>query len=219
VKQVISMASWLVSLVGAFLLTKRASTWLSASRIGERINTKITAWIATFPVFNVPFEAEHANEQLRDAITELGLPKFIAELIAKGVDFSTVPNNFTLAEVLSPSITSVFITIITFIALLIMIFIVFKILGHFLNKLFSGKGLGLVNKILGSVLGLLKAALIVCVLMLVISAVAGMIPKVNAWVLADLATPGGLGMAKYIYESNPLVTLIEGSFNFDNLFK
>ncbi|MGD9887011.1 MAG: CvpA family protein [Bacilli bacterium] len=218
VKQLMSAAGWLVSLVGAFLLTEKVSILVKGSSIGDQVVAKVTAWIADFPTFNIPFDQANATEQLSSAISELGLPKFIADAIAKGVDFSSVPTTFSLAEVLSPSISSVIITIITFIGLFVVIFILFKILGHFLNKLFSGKVLGFVNKILGAVLGLTKAVLIVSVLMLVLSTAAGMIPAVNDFVTADLASNGGLGIAKYLYESNPLVALIEGSFSFDNLF-
>ncbi|MGD9605474.1 MAG: CvpA family protein [Bacilli bacterium] len=218
VKQLMSAASWLVSLVGAFLLTEKVSVFVKGSSIGDQIVAKVTSWIAGFPTFNIPFDASNATEQLSTAIAELGLPKFIADAIAKGVDFTSVPTTFSLAEVLSPSISSVIITIVTFIGLFIAIFILFKILSHFLNRLFSGKVLGFVNKILGGALGLVKAALIVSVLMLVLSTAAGMISSVNDFVVADLASPGGFGIAKYMYESNPLVSLIEGSFSFDNLF-
>lgn len=217
VKQLMSAAGWLVSLVGAFLLTEKASVILKGSSLGDKIVAKITDWIAGFPTFNIPFDAGNATEQLSTAISEMGLPKFIADIIAKGVDFSSVPTSFTLAEVLSPSISSVIITIVTFIGLFVVIFILFKILGHFLNKLFSGKVLGFVNKILGAALGLVKATLIVCVLMLLLSTLSGMIPAVNDFVVADLSQ-NGLGIAKYLYESNPLVALIQGSFSFDNLF-
>lgn len=217
VKQIMSAASWLVSLVAASFLTKPVSPYVASSAIGTAVTGKVTAWITDLATFNLPFDPANSTEQLSEAITGMGLPKFIADIIAQNIDLAAVPASISLADVLVPTISKVLITIATFLILFISAFILFKIIGSLLNKLFSGKILGFVNKIFGAVLGLAKGALIVCVIMLLMSTVAGTIPAINDFLAADFEI-GGIGIGEYIYENNPLIQLIEGSFNFDDLF-
>ena len=51
-------------------------------------------------------------------LVSLSLPKFIAEIIAKGINFD-VPDGTTLADILSPAIGSIIMTVISFVILFI----------------------------------------------------------------------------------------------------
>lgn len=220
IKQVLSTANWLVSLIGAFVLVKPFSKLMMKTPINDSVNKAITDWIATKgTALAVPYDPANSNEQIADAISQvLKLPKFIASIIAKGINISSTAD-LTLAEVLAPSITSVVITVLSFIALFIILLIVLKIIINLLNLVFDSGVLGLVNKLLGAALGLVKGALIISLIMLLVSVLSGVIPSLNEFLITDLKLGvESFSIGKYFYEKNPLLKLIEGSFSFDNLF-
>lgn len=218
VKQVLSTANWLIALILAFLFVKPVSGQMLTTALANNVNTKVTDWIGkNGEAFNAAFESANATEQLTDAISQLGLPKFIASIIAKGIPLGEIDPGTTLAQVLAPSISNIIVTIITFIGLFLIIFIALKILISLINGLFKGKVLGFVNRLLGAGLGFIKGGIIVCLIMLLASVLASVIPSINEMIANDFAN-SSLGIGEYFYENNPLIKIIEGSFSFDNIF-
>lgn len=216
-KQILSVANWLLSLIGSFLFVKPFSALLSKTALSTSINGKVANWIGTKgATFNEMVEPGRIKEQISQGISELGLPKFIADAIAGGINISGSEGDMTLAEILAPSIGSIILTVLSFIILFILFMIVLKILFGFLNNVFDEGILGAVNKLLGGLLGLIKGAVLISLVMLLLSAVSGIIPPLNNFLVADLDSKIGIG--KFFYEKNPLLTLIKGSFNFKDLF-
>ena len=169
-----------------------STNWLSpgravpANQVGRRvadedfiyisINGKVAAWIAAKgAAFNQPFDYTGYKEQLTNAISELGLPKFIASLISDGINISDAPADLTLAEVLAPAFSNIIVTMLAVIIIILFFMIVFKTIISLIGKLFNKGVLGTVNRILGAGLGLVKAYIFVSIIMLLISALSGII--------------------------------------------
>jgi uncharacterized membrane protein required for colicin V production len=220
VKGILSTANWLLSLVAPFLLTKPVAGLLMKTSIYISINGKVAAWIAAKgAAFNQPFDYTGYKEQLTNAISELGLPKFIASLISDGINISDAPADLTLAEVLAPAFSNIIVTMLAVIIIILFFMIVFKIIISLIGKLFNKGVLGTVNRILGAGLGLVKAYIFVSIIMLLTSALSGIIPALNDFVAADLNLGSdGFGIGKYFYESNPLIEMFKGTFSFDKIF-
>jgi uncharacterized membrane protein len=161
-------------------------------------------------------EPGRIKEQIAQGISELGLPKFIAEAIASGINIGGAEGDMTLAEVLAPSIGSIILTVVSFIMLFILLMIILKIIFNLLNNVFDEGILGAVNRLLGGVLGLIKGGVLVSLVMLLLSTISGIIPALNNFLVADLDS--GIGIGKFFYENNPLLVLVKGSFNFKDIF-
>lgn len=216
-KQILSVANWLLSLIGSFLFVKPFSALLSKTAIATSINGKVANWIATKgATFNEMIEPGRIKEQIAQGISELGLPKFIAEAIASGINIGGAEGDMTLAEVLAPSIGSIILTVVSFIMLFILLMIILKIIFNLLNNVFDEGILGAVNRLLGGVLGLIKGGVLVSLVMLLLSTISGIIPALNNFLVADLDS--GIGIGKFFYENNPLLALVKGSFNFKDIF-
>lgn len=218
-KQVLSVANWLVSLVGSFLLLKPVAAVLGKTALSTSINNKVANWISTKgDIFSQPLVTEQAGEQIAQGISELGLPKFIAEAISGWFKVSGTEGEKTLADVLAPAIGNIILTVIAFIALFIVLLIIFKIISGMLNNIVDNGILGALNKLLGGALGFIKGAVLVSIVMLLLSALSGVIPALNDFLVSDLKLgTDGFGIGKFFYEKNPLLGLLKGSFNFKEI--
>lgn len=218
-KQILSVANWLVSLIVAIVFVKPFSGLMAKTTLQTTINGKVAEWIASKgAIFQVPYDASSGNAQISEAISEsLSLPKFIAEIIAKGINFD-VPDGTTLADILSPAIGSIIMTVISFVILFIGALIIIKIVINLLHVVFDRGVLGIVNKLLGAVLGLVKGLVLVSLAMLLVSILSGVVPSLNEFLITDLKLgEESFSIGKYFYEHNPLVELFRGSFRFDNI--
>jgi uncharacterized membrane protein required for colicin V production len=217
-KQVLSTANWLVSLILAIVLVKPFSGLMQKTALQGTINNTIETWISSKDILNIAYDPSSGNAQISEAISEvLKLPKFIADIIAKGINFD-VPAGTTLAQVITPSIGVIVMTVISFLILFIGLIIILQIIIRFLNVVFDRGILGIFNKILGAVLGLAKGFIIVCLAMLLVSILSGVIPSLNEFLINDLKLgQEGFSIGKYFYENNPLVAFFKGSFSFDNI--
>lgn len=218
-KQVLSTANWLVSLILAILLVKPFSSLMIKTSLQATINTKIGTWIATKgDIFNIAYDPSGGNVQISEAISEgLKLPKFIADLIANGINFN-VPEGTTLSDILAPSIGTIIMTVLSFVILFFGFLIIIKIVISLLNVVFDRGILGFVNKILGAALGLIKGAILISLAMLLVSILSGVLPSLNEFVITDLKlSQEGFSIGKYFYEHNPIIELFKGSFSFENI--
>ena len=220
-KQILTTANWLVSLVLAIILVKPFSLLMQKTTLQATINTKIGEWVASKgDIFNIAYDPSSGNAQISEAINEsLKLPKFIADLIAGGISFD-VPAGTTLVDVIAPAIGVIVMTVISFIILFVGLFIVLQIVIKILNIVFDRGVLGIFNKVLGALLGLVKGVILVSLIMLLVSILSGVIPSLNEFVIVDLKLgQEGFSIGKYFYEQNPLIELFKGSFSFDGILE
>lgn len=220
IKQILSIANWFASLILAVLFVKPFSGLMAKTTLQTTINEKVISWIVSKgAIFQIPYDSSNGNAQISEAISEgLKLPKFIADIIAKGINFD-VPDGTTLADILGPAIGSLIMTVISFFIIFIGSLIVIKIVISILDLVFDKGVLGLVNRLLGASLGLVKGLILVSLAMLFISILSGVIPSLNQFLINDLRLgEESFSIGKFFYEHNPIVELFKGSFKFDNIF-
>lgn len=220
IKGVLSTANWLVSLLAPYFLAKPTARLLMKTSLYSNINLKVADWIASKGnTFSQPFDYVNYKDQLAEAIGELGLPRFIASLISGGINLNDAPAGMTLADVLAPAFSNIIITVIAAIVIFFLFLIFFKIIISLIDRVFKKGILGVVNRSLGAALGLVKAVIIVSVLMLLLSALSGVISSLNEFLVKDLhLESSGFGIGKFFYQQNPLIALFKKTFSFDNIF-
>jgi uncharacterized membrane protein required for colicin V production len=143
------------------------------------------------------FQADVTQNGLALALEEANLPTFLIELIsANGVD---APAGTTVAQYIvgeiAPFVTLVLTGIILFFLCKIVLFFVERILTSLVSHISL---LGAVNHILGGAIGLIKGALMVCVIFSVVSLLA--LPGVTEFINQSL-------FVHIIYNENPITML------------
>lgn len=218
-KQLLSFANWFLALIVSMFLVKPFTELISKTPVHGAVNNRIVAWIATKgPEFSQEYIAGAGSEQISEAISEgLNLPKFIADLVANGINFD-VPDGTTIADILAPSITHIVLYFISYLILFFGLMIILKITLSFFDKLFDKGVLGAVNQVFGGVLGAVKAFIIVSVAILILSIVGNLIPSVHDFLVSDLKLDEDkFRLSKLIYEYNPLIELFKGFISFENI--
>ncbi len=213
-KQLMGFAAILLAVLGARLLTPLAADFVATTPINQTIDDKIVTWLeAKDGIFVTTVTSDPTPEQLEQAMGETGLPGFIVNAIAKYFNLEVPAGETkTFAELLSPEITRVIVVVITFIALIIILWIVFFILAKILNKIFSFGVLGIFNRILGGGLGLVKSVLTISLILLGLTALAGLVPAVNTFLTGQLDSAGSVSVFKMLSENNPINWLINSVF-------
>ena len=141
--------------------------------------------------------------------SETGLPGFIVNAIVKYFDIEVPAGETkTFAELLSPEITRVIVVAIAFIALIIVLWLVLFILAKILNKVFSFGVLGVLNRIMGGGLGIVKSVITVSLILLGLSALAGIVPTVSNFIADQLDAAGSISVFKMLQENNPINWII-----------
>lgn len=214
-KQLLSFANWIIALIASYIFVRPLSNYLKTTTISSNMNQKLTEWISSKgELFTTPINTSQGTDQLVNAISELGLPKFIGNLIVDKIDMTSVGDGSTLSDVLAPSIGSILITIIAFIGIFILSIILIKIIVNILNNVFDVGILGFINRLLGALLGAVKAFVFVSLIMLIVSILSGIVPSINNYMVGELSKSDGFTISKYIYENNPLVWLFKNSIKF-----
>lgn len=213
-KQLMGFAAILLAVLGARLLTPLTANFVATTAINQTIDDKIVNWLeAKNGIFTTVMTADPTAEELEQAMTETGLPGFIVNAIAKYFNIEVpVGESKTFAQLLSPEITRIIVVVISFIALIIVLWLVFFILAKILNKLFSSGVLGVLNRLLGGGLGLVKSVLTVSLILLGLTALAGLVPAVNEFLVGQLDKAGSVSVFKMLYENNPINLLINSVF-------
>lgn len=140
------------------------------------------------------FQADVTQDGLALALAEANLPTFLIDLISEnGVD---APAGTTVGQYLAGEIAP----FVTLVLTGILLFIVCKLVLIFVEKILTSlvsavSLLDVVNKILGGVIGLLKGALMVCLIFSVLSLLTS--PEITEFINQSL-------FVHYIYNENPI---------------
>lgn len=213
-KQLMGFAAILLAVLGARLLTPVTADFVATTAVNQTIDDKIVTWLeAKDGIFTTAISSDPTPEQLEQAMGETGLPGFIVNAIVKHFDIEVPAGETkTFAQLLSPEITRVIVVAITFIILIIVLWLVFFILAKILNKVFSFGVLGIINRILGGGMGLVKSVITVSLILLGLSVVAGLVPAVNDFLTGQLDGAGSVSVFKMLHENNPVNWLIDSVF-------
>ena len=209
-KQILSVANSLVSVIVSYLLVNPVTELVSKTSIGDKINGKVLETIVSkFPdAASVPISMIDSKETLVTAFTEAGLPNVASKYAADFIDLETVAEGASLADAVAHSIGFLILSVLVFVVLFILILIIIKVIIKVLDSFVEEGILNVVNKILGLLLGVAKGAIVVCVSLLLLSLLAQYVTSVSEFVTNDLQLmTEHVGIARYLYENNPLIAI------------
>lgn len=215
-KQVLSMANGLVSIVVSSFLVSTVTKALSNTSLALKLNEKILTLIVDKYPNSALIETNliTTKEELVNAFSESGLSKFLSKITAEFIDITSFSDGEMLADAVSKSVGYFVLSIIIFVLLALIVFIVIKILISILDSIAKEGILNVINRILGLLLGVARALLIVCICLFIVSLLVKFIEPLNTFIVDDLKLETeGFGIGKYLYENNPLIILWNLIFN------
>lgn len=180
-KSVLSFFSWGVCLIVAIFLAKYVAGWINglydfAGLMSNKISASLTK---SNEFFAQPINAFANKEEIISSLPS-GTNSLLKELIK--VVFSTASVDMTSTETIAVFLGAVLGDISMVVISGILVFIVLKIVVAILSRLFDSiektKVLGGLNKILGLVLGLARAALVIIVINIAMVGLS-LVPAVN----------------------------------------
>ena len=222
IRQVLSFANLLVAIILAFVTVKPVSVFLSDNKLAPFIHEKVVEFLASKgEIFTTPIPNDATNETLVPILDQLGLPGFIDKILLNLITIDETAYGLTFSEVLAQKIVPTLLIVISFIALVLVIFIVMKILIHFIDSFVKkSKAVSGINKLLGLALGFAKAIVIVSLLMLALSALGGLFPAINEFMIADMKIGiEGYGIGKFIYEKNPVLWVFDNYIDLNKIIE
>jgi len=222
IRQVLSFANLLVAIILAFVTVKPVSVFLSDTKLAPFIHEKVVEFLASKgEIFTTPIPNDATNETLVPILDQLGLPGFIDKILLNLITIDETAYGLTFSEVLAQKIVPTLLIVVSFIALVLVIFIVMKILIHFIDSFVKkSKAVSGINKLLGLALGFVKAIVIVSLLMLALSALGGLFPAINEFMIADMKIGiEGYGIGKFIYEKNPVLWVFDNYIDLNKIIE
>jgi len=198
------------------------SVFLSDTKLAPFIHEKVVEFLASKgEIFTTPIPNDATNETLVPILDQLGLPGFIDKILLNLITIDETAYGLTFSEVLAQKIVPTLLIVISFIALVLVIFIVMKILIHFIDSFVKkSKAVSGINKLLGLALGFAKAIVIVSLLMLALSALGGLFPAINEFMIADMKIGiEGYGIGKFIYEKNPVLWVFDNYIDLNKIIE
>ncbi len=207
-KQLLGTCALFVAMILAFLLCKPVSAKLYTADLGQNITNSITTWVEKKGEIFTQNISESNDEMISDALSEVGIPKFLHKVIInEAVDQI---DSMNLGEYIGTKLAHLALVCISYIALFIILFIVLKILSVILGKvLHKIPVVAMLDRILGGVMGFVKAFVVVSVAMILLSFLASVISSVNDFVVSDMRlNEEGFRLAKFFYANNPLLIIL-----------
>lgn len=183
-KSVISLFSWGFCITIAFITAKYVAVWIDglfdlSSIIGDKIAKSLTKTDSFFGQAINTYEAG-GKDALIQASSNLKINSLLSQLIKvvftnTKVDMSSTDS---IGSILGDSLGRICVVIISGVLVFIILLIAVKLLSRLFKNIEQTKIIGGLNKVLGLILGLLKATLIVGVVNCIFVALS-LIPPIN----------------------------------------
>lgn len=205
----LKIANFLCSLIMSFVLCPKFADFLGLFFKEPIYNHYYNKVWASEKLQALTSEAD-AQGQIQAVLQDSGVPKFIAKILSKQI---TVDDMETFKEQIASgfgnTVSKIILTVIAFFVLLIGLTIIFFILKKILNKFRENKAFKYIDGTLGLIFYTVLAFAIVTILMAIAHGIAN-IDSVNAFFIKDmrLETGGGVPIARYFYEKNLLINII-----------
>ncbi len=204
--KIIKLASSLFGLIASIILARPFSTVLD-KWFGEGIYTKIETYLTT-RIGNGNVLA--TEENIREAFEGMALPKFIVDWIVNTVNAEETIQSFINA--VTPLIKSLILILIAFVVLFfgsMLVFLLFKILAKMITSLPIIKQ---IDKFLGAIFGLFKAAFLIYVLLFALGLLIT-VPAVNEFLgdflIVDMQLDNEhFRLSKWLYDNNVLKHIV-----------
>ncbi len=204
--KVIKLASSLFGLIASILLAKPFSTVLD-KWFGEGILLKIE----TFLLDRIANGNDQATEEnIRAALADMALPNFIVDWIIDTVNTQETIQSFV--DAVAPLFKSLILLLIAFVVLFfgsMLVFLLLKILAKMITSLPIIKQ---IDKVLGAVFGLFKAAILIYVVLFLLGLLIT-VPAINDFIGSFLTVDMQLEtdsfrLSKWLYDNNILKYLV-----------
>jgi uncharacterized membrane protein required for colicin V production len=191
---------FITSVLAIVLAFVYADELLEASKglwgLGDKLETGIVKKLSGLKGFNVDVSAAGLEASLKD----VNLPQFIVDSIVKEFGHTELEVGMTVAMLAGAKIASLIVLLLCGVVLFFGIKIIGKILGLILGKAVNKIPLiGGLNRLLGALVGALKAFVIVCLILSVLS----LIPSAGVTSFMDKTFVLGK-----LFHSNPLGKLL-----------
>ncbi len=217
VKVVISLSSGLLSLLIAYFLAPKFTTFLQGTVINDKIFGFLLNWVnGKGEIFSQPIPEGGIPEVIAG---ELNLPGFLIDFINKLIESDPSYQGQILGEVVANSATYYVLMIIAFIVLSLLARIIIAIISKLLTKLIEkGGAIKFVNRLLGLVVGICKGALIVFFIFWIAGFLSSWIGSLNN-LIVEYINPDSpeFGIARWIYNHNFIDYIINNLLNPDAL--
>lgn len=210
IKQVLASLAWLIAIIAAVCLCSVVAEAVMEMKIGLSLNDSIYEFIASKGESFTAVIPSMNDEELSTALTQIGIPNILHSFIVKNIDLSTFSET-SIASFISPKISLVLLTIISFIVIYLFVFIIIKVIAKLFGNIVRGSALGFVDGVLGAIWGSVKICILISVLMLALSFVVTMPfgESINEWIITDMRlNEEGFGIAKFFYENNLILFAI-----------
>lgn len=200
--KVIKLASSLFGLIASILLARPFSTVLD-KWFGEGIALKIQEFLLD-RIANG--DAQATEENIRIALQDMALPEFILDWIIEKVNTQETINAFV--DTITPMLKSLILLLIAFVVLFFGSMLVFMLLKVLAKMITSIPVIKQVDKVLGAIFGLFKAAVLVYVLLFLIGLLMP-VPAINDFLGGFLTIDMQLEteefrLSKWLYDNNVL---------------
>lgn len=219
-KQVFSILAWAGALVVAFMFCNTVAKMISDFSFSKEVTKSIYDWFASkneaFTLSGVELTSEYLGEQLKT----MGIPTFLHKIIIGALPLESL-KDVSVATFLSEKLTSFFLVAASFVGLYLVSFIIIKIIASLLKNAVKGNALSAIDGILGLAWGAVKAGIIISVLFLIMSFLVTLPfgQSLNEWLIKDMKlAEEGFGIAKYIYQNNPILLLLD-KLDLSNILK
>lgn len=203
IKQAFGLISFFTSIVSALFLTGPVSRYLYTSQFASNLNAKVDIWLINKNAFFLETISSSNGELYSKAIEALSLPKFLSKFITNWLASSKYEGE-KIHAVLGPQITKWILIIGSFIAILVLVLVILKILGGIFNSTINDSFLGLFNRLLGGMFGFAKSLIIISLFLSLLSLLSK-VPFLNSMVdklLLDHLSSEEFCITKYLYENN-----------------
>lgn len=206
-KALISLAATVLSLAAAFIFAKTLANLIGGiGGLKEALSTAIEGMFKG-DIFNLTINlTEESSVAAR--LTELGLPEFIALLLAPAI-VKSVPEGMggemSIAKYLAPVIVNAILVVVSFLLIFFTVRLIMKAIEKFIKSILMNKTLRTGDKILGALFGVVKAYFALCIMLILLEL---LIPSVSALQPAQEMLETST-LAKTISENNLIKQLFD----------
>lgn len=210
-KQFLSSCAWIVGLIAASSLSGYLGNLIDQSSFGIAINDKFVNWFSEKGEAFTTVLPTLTEENLSAALTDLNIPSIFHSIIISQLNINGF-ENMSIVEYICPVITSFITTSISYVLIYLVVFLFVKLLSKIFGGFVKGSALGFLDSVLGVVWAVVKSFIIVSVSVFILSIVSSFpfAEALNNWIETDInTTTEGYRIAKFFYENNPILKLLE----------
>ena len=210
-KQVKFLFGFFGAIIVAILLYKLVYLLLSKTGLEANLSDMFTAKFAEKGgAFNETVTEATFSDVIKGLLESVKIPTFISNLVVSKFPYDASYEGLTYATVVGMSLGKLLTNAIAFVAIFIVAWIVLAIVYKLIKGFFNIELMKPLDIVLGMALGLLKAAILICAIVWVLSllqAKSGVIGETIQKILPK-EPEDGFSLGYWVYQNNPFAYLI-----------